>query len=157
MNINLPVCPKFSNILALAMELWPFTREQTKKICEDQRRTITLVYWQQFKNSCFIQYLFEKNCITVYNQNGNFAFLTFCAFPILKYKAYLSFHNFRFLSINLYSTRTSGQARIRGGGAQRARPPLLRQKKKKEGRKGKERKEKEKGKEKERHKETKMS
>ena len=36
-------------------------------------------------------------------------------------------------------------------------PPLLRQKKKKEGRKGKERKEKEKGKEKERHKETKMS
>ena len=35
--------------------------------------------------------------------------------------------------------------------------PLLHQKKKKEGRKGKERKEKEKGKEKERHKETKMS
>ena len=37
------------------------------------------------------------------------------------------------------------------------RPPLLRQKKKKEGKKEKERKEKEKGKEKERHKETKMS
>ena len=27
MNINLSVCQKFSNILALAMELWPFTRE----------------------------------------------------------------------------------------------------------------------------------
>ena len=48
------------------------------------------------------------------------------------------------------------QARIQGGGPAGL-APLLRQKKKKEGKKGKERKEKEKGKEKERHKETKMS